>query len=210
MAVLLEQTDITLEVSDLSERYDLGYELTADGKLCRAYRSSGVHLSGVLREIGMAIRVLAPGEPIEEDLPTICALGFMWEEFAASLYPSLVYQPGEVCVDGVWMTCDGVGTVLNEHGFEETCVEEFKFTQKKLLGPEEFMAGPKAWMWRAQGQGYCRGYEALLVRWHVMFVRGDYKSSGPVYRRYLVRFTPEEVERNWDMVLRNKERAVAE
>lgn len=204
-------TDITLEVSDLSRRWSLGGQrYTAAGELIQPPRTPGVHLSGVLYRVAVSIGVLRPGEPIEEDLPTICAMGFMWEEFAASLYRGMDYQPGETCLDGVYMTCDGINLLTAERGEEELVVEEFKFTQKKLLEPEDFLGGDKAWYYRAQGQGYCAGYGAELVRWHVMFVRGDYRALGPVYRRYLVRFSEKEIKENWEMVKRNKAGARAE
>lgn len=169
-----------------------------------------MHLSGVLACIAQAIGVLKPGEPIEEDLPLLCALGFMWEEFAASLYPGIEYQPGEVNHSGVWMTCDGFNLIRSERQERELCIEEFKFTQKKLMDEADFLSSDKAWLYRAQGMGYCAGYGAQLVRWHVMYVRGDYRASGPVYRRYLVRFSEQEIERNWQMVMKNKSKAVSE
>ena len=54
-----------------------------------------------------------------------------------------------------------------------------------------------------QGMAYCHGYGAQVVQWHVLFAAGDYKGSGPVYKKFKIQFSMEEIVGNWRMILNN-------
>jgi hypothetical protein len=164
-------------------------------------RTKGMHLSGVLRYIAITTGLLKIAQAIaEEELPLRMALGFAWEEFASTLYPHLIYQPGEITEAGVIMTCDG-HSILDDR----FAIEEFKCTWKKVRTGNELIR--EEWYWGHQGRGYCWGYDARFVRWHILYINGHYRGGGPVYMRYLVEFSDREVESTRNMVLKNAARA---
>lgn len=209
MPTLLEETDIKLDFADLAKRHPVVRPHVNGKSVVQAERAAGVHQSGVLQYIARAIKILKPDERDEEEYPLIWALGQAWEEFAASLYPEMEWQPGEVELNGIWRTCDGLNTAdapwLDIDG--EPMLEEFKATYKRLRTGAEFL---KEWMWMHQGRGYCSAYQVRLCRWHVFYVKGDYQTFGPVYRRYLVRFTDQEIEQTEAMLVKNRDHSRAE
>ena len=205
MATILEELDVKLEFADLYKRIPL-----RRGPVPQE-RTHGVHQSGILTYIARKIKILGPDEKPEDEYPLIWALGQAWEEFCVSLYPEIDWQPGEMCKNEIWRSIDGI----NPHGLERLfdcsmtgpVIEEFKYTHKKVRCGQEFL---DEWMWMHQGRGYCSALETIWVRWHVMYTRGDYKTFGPVYRRYLVEFTNKEIEQTEAMLVMNRDKVVSE
>jgi len=210
---ILEETEVALERADLNRRSPIARTITKLGKLHEPKRTKGIHASGILRyvviESGM-MKVLAQMD--EEDFPLRMALGLAWEEFAVSLYPEIHWQPGECIEQGIVMTCDGHSLYVEEDPIDggtnvhALCIEEFKLTWKKRRDAETFTRDE--WHWLQQGRGYCWGYGAHLVRWHVCYVMGDYKGGGPVYMRYLIQFDDRDLETTGRMLIGNREKAV--
>lgn len=203
---ILEHVIINLTADDLRNR------VVIDRTKMNAERSTGVHLSGVLQYLAYA-----PGgavssrnaqggkQDFEENYPMVMAMGHAWEEFAVSLYPDLIWQPGEVERDEIYGTPDGITWGLRYKGEELDVNEEFKFTTKSMKLPTE------DWYFCRQGMSYCAMKGLNHVRWHVCWVHGDYKKQRwPIYTRTLVRFEDAEIERWWSVVRRNKEKAKSE
>jgi len=169
-----------------------------------------VHQSGILKYIAEATGKLKPGEPLEEEMPLIFALGHAWEEYAVSFYPEIDWQPGEITVDSISMNCDGLtpdpawapeGTPLG--------LEEFKFTFKAV--PSEFLTDDRFWIWQHQARGYCHGYGPRCCRWHVLHVHeAGFKKFWPTYRQYIVKFSDKEIEQTWSLLQKYKTRAEPE
>ena len=119
MPTLISETDVRLEKSDLLRRVVLPRAVSADGFLIPPARTPGLHLSGLLRYVAQKSKITAYiNDVAEEDLPIRWMLGQVFEEFAASLFPFMVWQPGEVDTP-VIMTPDGVsaedyGLLLHE------------------------------------------------------------------------------------------------
>jgi hypothetical protein len=206
MPTILEETKISLERVDLRQRSPIARPVTKRGHLAEPSRFSGIHLSGILRYIALEsglMRALADLD--EEEMPLRMALGLAWEEFAVSLYPEIDWQPGELIEQGIAMTCDGISSMWSPLPAPAPCLEEFKLTWKKIRNGADFL---DEWYWMHQGRGYLWGYGFTLCRWHVCFVNGDYRGSGPIYMRYLVQFSDEEIAKTGKMLLANKERAV--
>lgn len=209
---LLEETVVEFEIADLLRRRPLKRPATVPA------RAAGVHVSGVLRYCATAAGILKPGDELEELLPLRMAIGIAVEEFIASMYPEWRWQPGEVVMDGIAMNSDGIGsrrvirTTLKptiKTIIKESLIEECKATWKS----SNSRRGPaflSEWMWMQQGAAYCHGYGPRLVRWHVVYMNGDYRASGPQYIRYLVQFSDEEIRQSWAMIMANKDKAVAE
>ncbi len=196
MPVLLAEKVIQLEFSDLYGRRPI--QRPAE-PLARA---PGIHQSGILQELAYVIGKLKPGELLEEDMPWRMAMGVMWEEFAFSVgsLQTSVWQPGELTVDEISVNCDGIGEA-ELSGEITTVVDETKCTEKKVRTGEDFLG---EWMWMKQGAAYLYCYGAEVMRWTILYYRGDWQGSGPICMQYLVRFTHTEIVQNWRMLLANK------
>jgi hypothetical protein len=85
---------------------------------------------------------------------------------------------------------------------------ETKCTEKKVRDGADFLL---EWLYRHQGANYCHAYGLELgervevVRYPVLFYRGDWRGSGPVAVEYTVRFAPAELKQSWNMLLVNKQ-----
>lgn len=200
MPILLEEVEVKLDRADLLSRAPVVHRPPAP-------RSPGMHLSGVLRYVLTTSRM--PGwrrymSDLDADeglLPLIWAVGIMWEEFCISLYPETIWQPGETSfgIPPVWMTCDGL--IPSGECRSLWSIDEFKYTSCKRKTGVEFL---RDWLKMQQGLGYCAGYGADTVRWHVLW---NYQPWAPQYVRYLVRFTQAEIDGCKRMVLGNREGA---
>lgn len=179
------------------------------------YRSPGIHLSGVLRYIGINQKIIKGVDPVtgkwigdsgadlnEEDMPLRMVLGMAWEEYAATLYPEMNWQPGELCKDSITGSPDGV-TLIEIDGEEVPVIEEFKLTWKSA---RQGILKQTMWLW--QGAGYCIMYGTNWCRFNILYVNGEYEKfgmGGPVYRRYLVYYSDRELAGIWAMVLHNRD-----
>lgn len=213
---ILEDLEVNLDVGDLFNRFQLDRELVGR-RLKHSKRGSGHHVSGILYQLGLAGGYVKNYEEVEgiPKFKMLFALGFMWEEFILSFYEECEYQPGEHCEDGIYMNCDGRSYLPEYDG--EPLIEECKFTFKKMHTSDPEVARTRKlnliqdqWMWIKQVQSYCKGYKSVLARLHVMHVKGDYKKFEPVYKRYVMRFTQEEIDRTWNMIKANRELAEME
>jgi hypothetical protein len=209
MPTLISETDVKLERSDLLRRIVLPRQTDSNGFIVPPPRTPGLHLSGLLKYIAQKVKITTYLEQIaEEDLPLRWAMGMAWEEFAASLYPAMVWQPGEV-TDPVIMTCDGITTGVDQHGIEDEglpfVIEEFKCNRAKKYKGADLIT--KKWLWMQQGLGYCLGYGTEYVRWHVL---GAFEFPDPIYTQYLVQFSRQELDVCARMIEVNKEGAIRE
>jgi len=192
---LLEDATITLQRSDL-KRYPIFQGGTFD------VRQPGLHVSGILKEVAIQLKLFDAAKEMEDEaIPFKWALGLAWEEFACSMYRDTLWQPGAIEVDGIWMTSDGL---------TPTRLDEFKLTWKKVMAGAQFIDPQYNWYYLTQGRAYCKGYEVDTVTWHVAYVNGDYKGSGPIYKRFTVKFTEAEIENNWKMILNHRHLGVPE
>lgn len=196
MPEILEYATVHLQRQDLHDRAPLTRPATPSA------RATGIHLSGILRYLVRESGLIRYQDQLdEEDLPLRMALGIAWEEFAASLYHDVLWQPGEVCESDIYMNCDGLSQVPG--GIR---VEEFKLSWRKSKTAEELLS--EEWYWLQQIRGYCWGYNAREVRLHACWINGDYRGSGPLYNRYTLRFKDSEVDTTRSMLLANLPRAI--
>ncbi len=173
-------------------------------------RAPGIHQSGILQVIAHKIGVLKPQERDEEEYPLIWGIGCAIEEWLFSFYPNFDWQPGEVTKDEISGNADGLSLDV-EYEFDsvpwepiQPMIEETKATYKATATGEEFVKDSKWWMWRMQAGCYCHLYGAEVVRWHVVHLRGDYKTFGPVYKQYVLRYSKKEVGQIWSMMVSHK------
>ena len=141
-------------------------------------------------------------------------------------------RPPEIVMDGIAMSPDGVTCWMDQENFDswgETQVtaedfqlmatnpdgsgvsrlHEYKFTKKSIPLPkgedavlEKFTSNE---YWMMQAMAYCRAVGTTLCRHHVLHVNGDYAwkdATQIVYQIYETQFDEEEIETNWELILR--------
>lgn len=201
MPTLISETDVCLDRSDMDRRVLLPRSVGQDGFITIPPRARGLHLSGLLKYVAHASKITARLAEIDsETMPLHWALGQAWEEFAASLYGQMVWQPGEIDRP-VIMNCDGLSYLIE--GSDDFTIEEFKFNRSKKFTGQDLIQ--KKWLWMQQGLGYCVGYTASFVRWHVLSCM---EWPFPKYTQYLIQFSESEVEGSRRMIEVNKDAAI--
>jgi hypothetical protein len=122
------------------------------------------------------------------------------EEALARKYGTL--RPGETMLDNVWMSPDGVNP-------DAEALEEFKCTwMSSRHGLIDVFGYPHTkfqhWFW--QMKAYCLALGCTKAILTVLFVNGDYdrkNGMNPQLKRYAIEFTPDELDENWQMLLRH-------
>jgi len=155
-------------------------------------RSEGLHLGTVLDSIS---DVLFPN-PNKWEGEAAMAVGFLWENILAStllkslINKGLVIRPGELYVDGIYMTPDGW-----EPASRVLC--EYKVTWKSCSKPIE-----DNWRYCTQIKSYCRGMATNRARLYVLYLMGnwrDIRQAWPLF--YDLEFSQRELDDNWSMIV---------
>lgn len=189
-------------------------------------RSPGIHASAVIRAIAVQNKVLRPeyvesldlidrtGPDFWQKIDPVgqlrMSMGLAWEQwYIQTQLPNVVHQPGEMCVEGMYMTHDGesLETILSQKGQEwdgsgnrrVTLVgHEVKLTYKSYNTIKNIQT---QWMWLSQIKTYCKGLGTLDYWLHVLCVCGDYSYPiSPLIRIFKLRFTQLEIDDNWELV----------
>lgn len=221
MATIIDDRTIILQVSDILLRVPLQRRGTA--------RYKGHHISRIIAKVAESTGKLDPQIVLEElggdrDYSWRWALGVMFEEFWFSLHPDTEWQPGELVKDGIAGNCDGISDVSEfaltdpswvvggDEAVGLTVIEETKCTEQKVKLAEEFMdtSTGSGFLRMHQGRSYCYLYGADIVRWTVLYYRGDWRGFGPVCRQYTVRFEEREIRQTWEMLKQWKDRSIPE
>lgn len=182
-------------------------------------RSSGIHLSKVLRVAAARQGVLklnpknlslvevgGDGTEFWNSLDPLSrlrmAIGLAWEDFYAKQLPEVVYHPGELTIDGVFMTPDGEGLdVIHVHNrpHYKKVIHEFKTTGKSCRVMQRLQ---DEFLWIEQMKGYCKGAETDTAYLHALFLHGDHmKPLQPQIRCARIEFTQMEINQSWDRIL---------
>lgn len=182
-------------------------------------RSEGIHLSKVIRGIAVESRILDPKyaaslaleevggetgdwwETLDVSARIRIALGMAWESWYIPNLGTIADHPGEMQLDGIYMTHDGESVdVLWGNDF---AIHEVKATYKSTKTVGDLST---QWMWIQQVKGYCKGKGICVCYLHVLFLCGDYKypitpQIGPVKGQstaYRIEFTQAEIDASWD------------
>lgn len=202
MPTLIAEIDVKLERADMLRRVVLPRDLDGLGNIVPPKRKPGLHLSGLLKYVATTSKITARLQEIaDEEMPLRWAMGQAWEEFAASLYPDMIWQPGEVH-EPLIMNCDGVGY---EPRVEDNVIWEFKFNRAKKYKGADLIA--KKWLWMMQGAGYCLGYGFSVAVWHVL---SAFEFPDPIYTKYVVAFSDKDLNETARMIAMNRDDAVQE
>lgn len=201
MPLLVHQEEVRLELKDMTRRIVLERDVQ-NGYIVPPSRASGLHLSGLLKYVAYTSRITARMQEIaDEEMPLRWMLGHAFEEFAASLCVDMKWQPGETDTPCI-MNCDGI-TFRDDLDGDTFCVNEFKCNRSKRYSAHDLIE--KKWLWMCQGRGYCCGYGTCHVEWNVLSVM---EWPDPVWTRYLIRFTDEELDGMMQMIKANYRAAV--
>lgn len=176
-----------------------------------APRSTGVHVSGIIRAIATETGILQKEQAEELSLvdvrtitdPTVIlriSIGLAWESWYIKeilCQQGVIDHPYEMKVDGIYMTHDGesLDVILS---LPHLVIHEIKATYKSTNTVGELV---DQWMWLAQMKAYCRGAKTRFAKLHVLFLCGDYKYPlQPQLKCWLVEFTQEEIDEAWDLL----------
>lgn len=183
-------------------------------------RSPGIHVSGLIRCIALETGVL--DAKWAEDLSLVdvreitdpvsvlrISIGLAWDEWYLAQLPDVVAHPGEMQVDGIYMSDDGesVEVIVTYRGDTHIlALHEVKATYKSIntvwrpdLGDEHSL--DTNWMWLSQCQAYCKGLGTNVAYLHVLFLCGDYHFPiEPVLMIWRIVFTQEEIDTKWELL----------
>lgn len=186
-----------------------------------APRSTGIHVSSIIKHAALMLRIIKEESEDEESLiytdgglvvlpgslNRIC-IGLAWEEWLAKHVTvqeggvDITFHPGEFELDGIAGSPDAIEVSVVELDALDTSdpvsedivvVSEFKFTWKTERRFDD-------WMWMCQIKAYCKLVGTRFAKLHVMFVNSDYKPPIPSYRVWALEFTQLEIEENWRML----------
>lgn len=190
MPTLISQSEVRVEWKDIESRI-----VRERPKL---KRSSGIHLSGVIKYVLTTSGLLDPDD-LTDEIPLRMCVGMAFEDWIVGLYPDMIWQPGECLLQGVCGSPDGISA---------KSLEEFKATWKSSHTRQD-ITKERIWMW--QLAGYCKMMQLTKARLHVLWINGDYRPPAPKYMTYLLRFEQVELDRFWNnVILKNKDNAVPE
>lgn len=189
-------------------------------------RSPGVHVSSIIRGIATELKILKPEESEELGLVDVRDMsgigivaqlrihaGLAWEEHYLQMIPDVLKHPGEMKVDGVYMTHDGesVSVIISVPTVKwGVKIHEVKFTWKSTRTTKADSSSPlegkSNLMWMCQLKSYCKGRDTRFADLHVYHVLGDYTYPlSPQLIIYHCEFTQDEIEDNWQWMLDYKQ-----
>lgn len=178
-------------------------------------RSKGVHASAVIRGIATEMGILRPEVAMEVGLADVreitdptallrISIGLAWEEW---FIPHILSQggvakhPGEMCVDGVYMTPDGESLdviITPKQKGHFIRIHEVKATYKSTKTVGELST---EWMWLTQVKAYCKGAKTRFAKIHVLFLCGDYSFPiKPQLKCWNIEFSQKEIDDNWSLI----------
>lgn len=176
-------------------------------------RSEGLHVSSIIRCIAMENSIL--NVETREDLSLVdyreitdpvailrMNIGLAWESHYLPniLSPSIdvIDHPGEMYVDGIYMTHDGESVSMVAKDQMSLVVHETKATYKSTRRLQDM---DTQWMWMSQIKAYCRGLGTRFAELHVLFLAGDYSYPiSPLLKRWRIEFTQDEIDSNWSLL----------
>lgn len=167
-------------------------------------RSSGMHISTVIKDLCVRQGIFKPRRAKEGQAPVGAGetiLDSAWMQLGSALEWAIIRRferhyedeyivPREQCVDALYGSPD----LLHLPTYT---LHEIKLTWVSSNHPHD---GEKFWRYWVQLMAYCYMMKTQHGHLHVVFINGDWRSSGPKYRVYQARFTMTELKENWHML----------
>lgn len=198
-------------------------------------RTPGVHVSGLIRKMAAQYGILKKKwipdpedislvevegdgavwwETLDQDSKVRMAIGMAWEQWYLPQLSHVVYQPGEMCVEGVYMTIDGQSVdqdrdvVVAERGLYAhsrgarhryvLAVHEVKTTSKSINTVGDLSDPITNWLWLTQTKAYCKAMGCRVCYLHILYLYGDYSyPMRPKLHLWRITFTQDEIEATW-------------
>ena len=162
-----------------------------------APRTAGCHVSAVINYLAVQLG-RRDNAFSRDDLDHFALLGRLFEVvLAATMFPPPRYERlGELVVDDVIGSPDAYDTVDDK-------VVEIKATWRSS---KHDIVSRREYFW--QLMAYCYMTQTLKATLVVLYVCGKWGGSiTPEMKRYEIKFTPAELQQNWQMICRNREMA---
>lgn len=178
-------------------------------------RTPGLHLSDIMDYIEAKLQ-LTKRNPTDWNRSMLMDAGFVWERYLEMAYAeAMADRIGEVEEAGIIMSPDGL--TIDDEGLidadnhvivepsHESVLEEYKWTWRssKHMPWNEFR-----WMMQIKSYAYALRLHIVIMR--IAYVHGNYAGSGPIYRVAWFKFTQEELDKNWEMILKHKPLVIKE
>ena len=162
-------------------------------------REEGLHLGTVIKSLENASGLGYTGKGFN-DMQLTAEIGLLWElvlgKVMAEKYAT---RPQQIQVDGIWMSPDGIGP--DPAGEVPLVVEEFKASWKSTKS-----SPVDSFYYMCQVKSYCHAVGTNVAVMRIFYILGDYKGSGPQYRIARIVFSDQELEDNWKMIVKHKEK----
>lgn len=190
-------------------------------------RSPGIHVSSLIRCIALETGVL--DAKWAEDLSLVdvreitdpesilrISIGMAWDEWYSQQFDWIAGHPGEMQLDGIYMTHDGesIDVLRTERQDRHViALHEFKATYKSVntvwrpdLGWDQSLNSQ--WMWLTQCMAYCKALETTIAYLHVLFLCGDYTwpqrpRLGPIegeFNCWRIEFPQSLIDTRWELL----------
>ena len=196
-------------------------------------RSPGVHVSTCIKNLATAAGYLTDKVELSTTWAQLgCALEHAIRHRYTLHYPGRYVEPGEFEVDGLFGTPDVMDLDpladpnLTSDDIEligdcTTVLEEIKLawissrhTPRDCVAcpggtnPNPLPACKKYWRYEVQLKAYCYAFNTHVGKLNVTHVQGDWKHDGPgpANKPWLFRFTDDELQQNWRMLLKEADR----
>lgn len=155
-------------------------------------RTEGLHLGEILDDIQELLYPI--DNKWEGDMAM--GIGFLWERVLSDQILKALHdagkliRPGELHVDGIYMTPDGYNT--------DHILCEYKATWKST---NHQIDSSKYWRYWTQIKAYCYALKTMRARLYILHVMGNWRNSGPIAKAYEAEFTKRELDDNWKMIV---------
>lgn len=171
-----------MEIVELQESFPLTLVERSTNK---PHVSEIIH--DMLIDLGIEKRGAAPN-------PYQFEKGYVWERLLSIALPNRAVRPGELELDGIVLSPDGIGFC---DWIQESVVEEYKCTARSSKGNPTNNVG-----WMMQLKAYCKGVGVLSAVMRILYLNGDYgRERAPIPGTYLITFTQEELDKNWNAIV---------
>jgi hypothetical protein len=135
-------------------------------------RSPGLHLSSIIRSLMTTLNLQK--KAAGWDMDVAAGVGLLWEELLTRAYgDSQAFRPGEIAVDGVIMTPDGL-SLAQVDGERVLVLEEYKATWRSNKNPPYTNL---AWDW--QIKSYMRAVGTLRAVMRILYIVTNWRRTGP-------------------------------
>lgn len=195
--------------------------LPAIGSACDP-RSPGLHISTIINDMAKRLGYINESD---WEMMTTWGVGLLFEiALEIALGGDLAPRLGELQAEYIYH-CKDCHHVWEEHPFSGKCpecgseniedlpifltpdgydplwgrVHEYKCTWKSVNNNIVELN----WMFMAQTMAYCRVVGTKEVKFHILYLMGDYRGSGPKYLEVEIEFTDLEIEENWQVLLKH-------